>query len=79
MKDGERKLFENASTAAKELGLCLSGISNALSGIPANKGYKNGKPYFLLVTQVGGYTFAWADGAQSKLTKRTNLLETKEP
>lgn len=78
-KNGTATLFENASTAAKQLGLCLSGISNALSGKPANKGYKHGKPYFLLVTQVGGYTFAWADGAKSKQTKRTNLAETTEP
>jgi len=59
-KDGVKKLFDNASSAARELGLCLSGISCALSGKPANKGMRNGKPRFMLISSVGGYTFAWA-------------------
>lgn len=66
MKDGERKLFENASTAAKELGLCLSGISNVLSGKPVNKGRRNGKPRFCLIASCGGYSFAWAETKEPK-------------
>ena len=64
MKNGERKLFENASAAAKKLGLCLSGISNALSGKLVNKGRRNGKPRFCMVASCGGYSFAWAGNTE---------------
>ena len=59
-KNGVDRRFTNASEAAHALGLCLSGVSNALSCRRVNKGYRNGKPRFCHITTCGGYSFRWA-------------------
>ena len=61
MKDGVETVFSNMVDAARTLGVCLSGISNVLSGKLVNKGYRNGAVRYCSITTCGGYSFRWAE------------------
>lgn len=64
IKDGVETAFANMSEAANRLGLCLSGISNVLSGKLVNKGYRNGRVRCCTISTCGGYSFRWAEASE---------------
>ena len=58
-RGGVEIVFDNATAAARVLGLQISGVSCALAGRPVNKGYRHGRKRLCNVHTCGGYTFNW--------------------